>query len=776
MKKIKFDFLSSGNSAKGLAALLCLAFAAFLAISSQGPPSAVPADAPPTEFSSGRAMNDLRVITRKSHPIGTPAEAEVRDYLFARLSALGVTPEIQQTTVVNRTSLPYRVGTVRNIMARLPGTASGKAILLAGHYDSVPSSFGASDDGAAVVAMLETLRALKAGPPLKNDVIFLFTDGEEVGLLGAGGFVKEHPWMQDVGLVLNFEARGYSGPSIMFETSKQNGWLIKQFAAAASRPVASSLAYEVYRLLPNDTDLSVFKEANLNGLNFAFIEGVTHYHSALDNIENIDERSLQHHGSYTLALTRHFGNLSFENTKEANAVYFDLFGRVLVHYPGSWATILTALTILLFVGVVILGFKRGLLSVSGISFGFLSFLLCLGGAAGVAALLWRGLSLLHADYSSMPRGVPYNGNLYLLAFLALAIGIATAIFALLRKRVSTPNLATGTLLCWVLLLLLVSFYVPGASFLLMWPLLFSLIGLGLFFHYGEDDTVSTNLFIALTLCAIPGAVLLAPAIYHTSAALPLSMSWVVTLLAVLGVGLFIPHLRMLAGRDGWLIPLAASLCCVVLIVIGGFASGYDTKHPATTNVFYVLDADTGEAVWASGDEKLNDWTAQLFSNSTERRSLAERLPLATNGFFQHSAPSEALAAPEITLLSEGSNDGARTLRLHVKSPRQANIISLYIDASAKVRGATIDGKFVNFSPATAQGKSSSPWSIRYFAFPPEGIELTLDIMSDKPVQIRAVDQTDGLPAFSPTNSRPENLMPSPKPFSDSTLVSKSFTF
>lgn len=778
MKNNTSEFLSKGNSAKGLAALLCLAFAAYLAISLPAPPPAVPADAPPTEFSSGRAMNDLRAITRKTHPIGTPAAAEVRDYLFNRLSSLGVTPEIQQATVVNRTSLPYRAGTVQNVVARLPGTESRKAILLTGHYDSAPGSFGASDDGAAVVALLETLRALKTGAPLKNDVIFLFTDGEEAGLLGAGGFLLEHRWMKDVGLVLNFEARGNIGPSIMFETSGPNGWLIKQFASVAPRPVASSLGYNVYRLLSFNTDLSVYKEANTSGFNFAFIEGVTHYHSALDNYESLDERSLQHHGSYALALTRHFGNLSLEQTKEPNAVYFDLFGRVLVHYPISWAIVFTALTVLLFVRVVVLGFKKGLLSASRIALGFLSFLLCLGAAAAAALLLWRGLILLHNDYHTIPQGVPYNSQFYLLALVSLAVGIAATVFLFLRKNLGVPNLSIGSLLCWLLLLLLGSFYAPGVSFLLMWPLLFSLLGLGLYFHYGSADAVSTKLFIVLTLCAIPGAVLLAPAIYNISVAIPLSLSWSVMLLVVLGVGLLIPHLSMLAGKEKWLLPLVALLCCVVLVVIGSFTSKYDTQHPAPTNVFYGLNADTGEAAWVSGDEQLNTWTAQLFPNSQERRPLTALHPLASMGFFQQPAPAEALAAPEITLLGDSSNDGARTLRLQIKSPRQAPIILLYVDASARVRGAKVNGKHVNFSPATAQGKASSPWSLRYFALPPEGIELALDIMSDKPIQVRAVDQSYGLPALSPltTNPRPENLTPSPDSYSDSTLVSKTFTF
>src|SRR5262244_968287 len=109
----------------------------------------------------------------------------------------------------------------------------------------------------------------------------------------------------------------------MFETSPENGWLIKQFAKASPCPIANSLSYEIYRLLPNDTDFTVFKEAGMAGLNFAYIKGINYYHTELDNVEHIDRASLQHQGSYALSLARHFGDLNLERTRENNLVYFN---------------------------------------------------------------------------------------------------------------------------------------------------------------------------------------------------------------------------------------------------------------------------------------------------------------------------------------------------------------------------------------------------------------------------------------------------------------------
>ncbi|MCA1635274.1 MAG: M20/M25/M40 family metallo-hydrolase, partial [Acidobacteria bacterium] len=246
---------SKVNLTIGLVALLFLVLLSSLAIYRLTPPAAVAADAPAAEFSSGRALKHLEVISRSPHAVGTTEHAAVRDYILRQLTALGVTPEVQKTTVVNKSGNNLRVATVENILARLKGTGAGKALMLASHYDTVSISPGASDDGSSVVAMLETLRALKAGASLNNDVIFLFSDGEEIGLLGAKAFTEEHPWNKDVGLVLNFESRGATGPVIMFETSNGNGRLIREFAKVASHPTANSLAYEIYRLLPNSTDL-----------------------------------------------------------------------------------------------------------------------------------------------------------------------------------------------------------------------------------------------------------------------------------------------------------------------------------------------------------------------------------------------------------------------------------------------------------------------------------------------------------------------------------------
>src|SRR6266849_6361259 len=202
-----------------LAIALWLISLLWLGVASVEPPPVVPEIAPATEFSAARAMRHLRVIAAKPHPVGSLENQKVREYLVEQLSRLGLDTQVQEAT--GFAAGGSIAATVRNIVARKKGATPRPALALVAHYDSVPAGPGAGDDGAGVAALLETARALHADPaPMHNDLLFLFTDGEEAGLLGAQAFIAENPSAKEVGLVLNFEGRGDSGPSLMFETSE----------------------------------------------------------------------------------------------------------------------------------------------------------------------------------------------------------------------------------------------------------------------------------------------------------------------------------------------------------------------------------------------------------------------------------------------------------------------------------------------------------------------------------------------------------------------------
>ncbi|WMT40834.1 M20/M25/M40 family metallo-hydrolase [Paenibacillus sp. D2_2] len=350
-------------------------------------PQPVGMDAPPEDFSSARAMEKVKIIAREPHPSGSSAHDEVRDYIIAELEHLGLHPEIQQTEVMPGMSKRYS-GRLDNIVVRIPGTEPSKPLMLAAHYDSVASGPGAADDASGIAAMLETVRALQASGPLKNDLILLMTDGEEQGLLGAKTLVNEQPWTREVGLVLNYEARGNKGPSFMFETSNQNGWIIQEFIKAAPHPVAYSLIYNLYKLMPNDTDLTMFKNAGIPGLNFAFGIGLNAYHTELDTPANLDPSSLQHQGDYMLSLARHFGNLDLGQINQQDRVYFNAIGWSMISYPQSWIPWFTILAVLLFIVTVWHGIYARRFRWKGLFGGLFVSLLALVAIYVANTLLW----------------------------------------------------------------------------------------------------------------------------------------------------------------------------------------------------------------------------------------------------------------------------------------------------------------------------------------------------------------------------------------------------
>jgi hypothetical protein len=762
-----------------------------LSIYRLNPPDKAAATTPLAEFSSARAMEHVRSISAAPHPLGSAGHAQVRDYICAQLLGMGLLPEVQKATAVSpRRGYNFRAGSVENILTKLAGVANSKAILLVGHYDSAPNSLGASDDGSAIATMLETLRALKAGPRLNNDLILLFTDGEEAGLLGAQAFVDEHPDARGLGLILNFEARGNSGPSIMFETSGENGWLIDEFAKAAQRPVANSLSQEIYKRLPNNTDFTVFKNAGLSGFNFAYIEGLTSYHSILDSAEYIDERSLQHHGLHALSMVRHFGNMKIENTKRDDAVYFDILGTALIHYPKSVVFGVSLFTGLVYIGVIILGFRKGLTSFSGLALGMAAFLMAAISAIILVFLLAQAVRGLPGWQS------PYNNRLFISGFIAFTISIVSTVYLWFRTKAGVENLALGAWFWGGVLMILSSMYLPGGHYLLTWPLLFSLIGVGYQFTKPKQTAISMKSCIILILCAAPGIILIVPMTYQIYQAFGLSvfLAIVVVALTTLLLSLLIVQLHFIFAANKWLLPVGGTLVALCLITFALLRTGYDSARPKLSSILYGLNADSGQTIWASSDNEPDEWTSQFLSRDAQKRTLNDYLPsLGRRVYLQTRAQDQIplLAAPEVELLEDNLGNGARALRLRITSPRRASKISIFADkevAESWVNGKPIDvdkevaGSLANGKPIGSRANASAApvrnWGLDYWAPDPGGIELVLKIKTTEPVTIKVIDQSYQIPELPGVaiKARPAHIIPAPFPDNDSSMVSKSYIF
>lgn len=768
------------SAATALAAFLFLAALACVAVRLVQPPRAVAEGASPAEFSSARAMRHVRAIARRPHPTGSEEIEQVRRYIVGELAALGVRAEIQEAEVVPtqaRAGWPAPAARVRNIVARVAGTSNSRALMLAAHYDSVPTGPGASDDGSGVATLIETMRALKSGPPLKNDLILVFSDAEELGLIGARAFADAHPWMKDVGLVLNFEARGAGGPSLMFETSDGNGVLISEMASAAPHTVANSLMYAVYKRLPNDTDMTVYKRAGAAGLNFAYADRITSYHTMLDSPDVLDERSLQHHGSYALSLARRFGQTDLSALRSRDAVYFNALGPLFIHYSEAWVWPLTVIVCALFVAVVLYGLKRRRLTLAGLAAGVVNLVIAAALAGLAAAGAWRVARTLHEGYAFLPWRTPYDVWPYALGFVFLAVAAFALVYALLFRRVSAANLLAGALACWAVLLVLTTALLPLGSFLFAWPMLFALVGLAGLNALGEGGELTPKGLALSAAFAAPCVALFAPLVYMFFMMLGLDLGGFFVVIVVLALGLLAPHFRALTLRGRLLLPVLAVLIGIGCISVGLARATYSPTQRRTNSVFYFLDADAGHASWVSTDASLDAWTSQFFGEGVRRSdNLASVFPWIKQPTWQADAPAASLTRPGVELVEDRTDGDARTLRLRIRTQRLAPMLLFYADAGTKVRNASLDGHAL--MSAGAPGATEPPLRVSYVAPPAEGVELTVETDASAPFRLSVEDLSYGLPEAPGLSVRPrsDDMMPVPSyRTSDTTVVRTVFS-
>lgn len=758
-----------------LQAVLLLAFlliAGTLTIELFRPPAPAPASAPPADFSAYRALEHLKQFARQPHPMGTAEHDRVRDYLVAQLRGLGLEPQVQRGTGV--TQKFSAAGEVENIVARLKGTRSSGALMLAAHYDSVPAAPGNGDDGAGVAAILETLRALRMGPALQNDLIILFTDGEEDGLLGASAFMAEHPWAKDVRLTLNFEGRGNAGVSQMFETSAGNGRLIREFAGTAPHPFGSSLTYEIYKHMPNDTDMTVFKQHGSAGLNFAFIGHWEAYHAPIDTPENLDPGSLQQHGEYALSLTRDFGNEDLGSLSGRDDVYFSFLGSGFADYPTFLIGPLAALALVL-VGV---GFvrmlRRGRIRMK-------KFLLALLALFLLTALLPAGgfalSSLLHWLHRRvLPDGPVFQSVPYWLSVIALLAAFWTAAFLWLSRRLAAANLAQAAAFLLLVLSLVTSRWLPGGSFLAVWPLLALLAAIQVAWR-SEAARPSAVQIALLSLLALPALAILAPnlrGLFDTLGLTTPGTPAIALALALLLVAL-VPQIETISEAFGGKLALSVLVVGVVLFTWGALATRYSAARPKAAILYYALDADSGRALWASSASRNDSWTAQFVGASPASGKLAGFLPeWFPTELLQGEAPRLPLLPPEATLTEQSSQGDSRSLTLRIRPAPGVRSLSVRIPDNT-VLESSVNGRPLP-RPARARWNPSGKWTLSFANPGAQGMELKLRVQGTGPLKLDVVTWTPGLPDipgkhFDP---RPPELMTVHT--GDQTLVRCAFVF
>lgn len=735
------------------------------------------AEASAEVFSATRAWSTIEAIAQRPHPSGSEEIVRVREHLVAELEGLGLEVEVEHRVAHRDLFWATATGPMANIVARRPGREPGQAVLLVAHYDSVPTGPGAADDGAGVATLVEVARALVAGEPTRNDVIFLFTDGEEPGLLGAQAFADESPWMERVGVVLNFEARGIRGPVLMFETGRANRQTIAALASA-EHPVGNSFSRDIYRRMPNDTDFTVFRRRGLPGLNFAFVHGLASYHTAQDNLENLDPSSLQQMGDCALAATRQLaeGDLAALQTG-GDAVYFNL-GPFFVRYPASLVrplALVLALATLLAFGVA-LKRKRTTLGRTLLA----SLLVIVLAVAAAAVLFFAGRSIFGPYPFTLGAGSSFAFDL--LGLVLIAGALLGWVGYRLGRWLGGGSVVAGGLFFWLLLTLASGWMMPGASYLFAWPLLLGLVGLAVVPETAEDEPgerVSPVAAGVLLLGALVVPLLWTPVLGLAAVALGFPAVALFGLVAVpLLVGVLGRQTAVLGALGRPLVLGSSALGLVVLVVVALSAGHDDTVNRRTEHLTYYADTEAGTARWLSFNARLGPWARGVLGENPEWARRPVVFGPSPRPVAQAEAPVSSRAqVPTVEVVGntlETAEDGTevRHLELRLAWPTPVDRALLLLRSDNQILANTPAG-----APRQPHERQRGPGTeasrlILYVVDPDEeGLRTTFEMVGDEELVMEVYSQTFGFPDdIEGPGERPAGVMPSSQPSTDSTYV------
>ena len=733
-----------------------------------------------TEFSTDKALLQLKEIAKKPHFTGSPEHEVVRNYLVSELEKLGLQVEIQEQIAVNS---KWKAATNnKNILARIKGSENGKALLLLSHYDSNPhSSLGASDAGSGVVVILEGIRAFLEKKEIpKNDIIICISDAEELGLLGANAFVNHHPWAKEVGLVLNFEARGSGGPSYMLlETNDGNEKLIEAFQEAnTAYPVANSLMYSIYKMLPNDTDLTVFREgANIDGYNFAFIDDHFDYHTVQDSYERMDVNSLNHQASYLMATLNYFANADLDNLKsEADYVYFNFPYIGLVFYPFSWVIPMFLFCAVLFLILLFMGVLKKRLTKKGIIKGFYPFIASLLTSAALAFFGWRLLLKIHPQYNDILHGFTYNGYYYIAAFVSLTIAICFWFYKDFFKKRSKQDLLVVPLFFWLLLNGFIAFYLPGAAFFIL-PVI---ILLGILF-ISKFSISKVNMLLLFTLFSIPVLIIFAPLVKMLPVGLGLKMLVVSAVFTVLLFGFLVPVFQQY--KDHKKLSFVFLLIGLMALISASVYSSYSVDQRKPNSVLYVFDSNKNEAYWASYNNEMDEFTKQFLGEnpivgSYDANTTASKYN--TNIQLYTKTEIRNLEKPLISIVIDTIIGSDRKLTLHIESLRNANKIELMTKTPIRFKSFIINKEPLKKNTNDKYVFSVEKGTIMNFYRTSKDEIINIEFVVDKNqvIDIDILEAKYDLFTNSQFNiiPRTEIMMPMPFVLNDATVIKTNIKF
>jgi len=513
------------------------------------------------------------------------------------------------------------------------------------------------------------------------------------------------------------------------------------------------------------------------GVSFSQIGDSSGYHTILDRPDRVAPANLQQTGDISLALARHFGDLDLTDLPESGGlVAFTVAPGQTVTYPAGVALPAGALVLLAALGLIVIGKRRGRLTITGLLLGIVTTLVAVA-ATAAAAVLVTSLMAPEVHYARNPSGAGWRMVALSAVTLTVVAGLFLGLVRLLRREHRVGGLLLGPVVVVAALAVLTGLSMPALSYVFVWPAFGGVVVAG-WQVFGAERPA--NPWPGAAVLAVSGAMVAVvgvPLVYllasAASIAAPMFAAVIAVFVALLG-SLLIPHLRALAGRRHWAVPAVLVVVAVAGLAGVQLSSGFSTEQPRPDYIQYTLDADTGQATWLSTGTSPDEWTEQFFPDgyTTDRRAFSP-------GYFfgqefdviEAPAPAVSLEAPELTVLRDSTTDGVRTLELRLASPRGAPTAHLDLDLPGELVAATVGGQAVKVD----EGSQRREFPVAAYNLGTNGIQITLSVRSTDPITGTLTDFSNGLPDLSDMNvtERPPEFMPAPFDFRDPTAVTRS---
>jgi hypothetical protein len=553
-------------------------------------------------------------------------------------------------------------------------------------------------------------------------VLILVNDGEEIDLLGAEAFVRE-PAFAEVGAVVNVEARGTGGASLLIETQPGNAEVIARVGRALAQPAGTSLDYEIYKTLPNDTDFTVYRREGAAGASFALAQGAARYHTPRDDLAHLAPGSLQHHGDNLLGMARAF---AAGDTLDAthDAVFFSAFGGSLAAWPVTWNLALLALGLVAWLAlamrVVRGGDARPLAVVLASVVAVLVPVLAGAFGFGVHALL-AALGATPSEWTAQEASL-------VATFALLAVAIAFLLARPLVRRFGVAAVALASLVPFALLAIATTLSTPGAAHVGLLPLLAGALG----GHLAPKRPVAWA-----GLAALVAATLWFPNVANLYLAIGQAGLPGVALLMALALLPLLPALAGLERGATWLggLALAAMVACAGLAVV---RPAFDEHVPRAVNLLYV-GTGAGGRVYVDPYGALPPEFAGQAGFAAAPATLLPWSPLE----LQAGPAGPALSPPALEVVGDTVANGRRRVQLRLRSTRGATSGGLRLPGSIDLSTVRVDGQPLLASrhgaPAPAPFRS-----ITRIGLPAAGVLVAFEADADQPIALYGVDSSRGI--------------------------------